>query len=98
LDEEEDEGERDDHHDRQGAADPKVAVVPVSLGHLVDARRGHDHQPRQREELVDYELEAVDIGRLRRLILIATGNSTDSAKVAPNPTTTAVMWMKTENS
>ena len=35
---------------------------------------------------------------MRALIFIATGNMTDSEKVAPNPTTTAVMCRKIENS
>src|SRR5262249_28082499 len=37
-------------------------------------------------------------GRWRALVLMATGNITDSEKVEPKPTTTALMCRKIENS
>ena len=59
---EQEDADHDD--DREGGADPEVAVFPVALGHLVEPGGDHDHQRRCGEELVDRQLEAMHVGQV----------------------------------
>ena len=86
----------DRHDDREAGTEPEIAEMVVGLRHLIEAGGEHHDQRGRGKKLVDRELMAVYVRRWRTSSLIATGKVIDSAKVAPNSTTTAVMWRKSD--